>query len=284
MEFVPLSRFSLSEQVDAFHAAFSNYFLPIQLTEDSLARKILNDRIDLERSVAAVESGKLCGFIYQGFGEWEGESAVYNAGTGVLPEARGKSLTRNMYEYTLPQLKERQVKTMVLEAIEANHAAIHIYKSVGYAVTRTLTSWRMVIPPRATTKLALELDLPEELSLVVPDGWATISPSWQFMQEALESDVARIRRLEARYKQRLVGVCFFLPQHTRILQMAVDPDHRGKGIGRAMMDYIFRFEGKPHIVNVEACDELNVFFKACGFQPFIQQVEMVARLEVGRRQ
>ena len=278
MELIPLSNFSLTEQVDAFHSAFRNYFLPIQLTEESLQRKILNDRIDLNQSVAAVEKGRLCGFIYQGFGEWEGESAVYNAGTGVIPEARGKGLTRRMYDYALPKLKEQQVKTMVLEAIEANHPAIHIYKSIGYTITRTLTSWRMVIPPAPTTKLALELDLAEQMTIAPSESWETVAPSWQFMQEALEINRFEAQSLEARHQGQLVGVCNYFPGNARILQMAVDPAFREKGVGRAMMDYLFRYAEKPHVVNVEDGEGIRKFFEKCGCQPFIRQVEMVAHI------
>lgn len=275
---MPLSRFSLAEQVDAFHNAFRNYFLPIHLTEESLEQKLRNDRIDLDQSVAAVEDGRLCGFIFQGFGEWDGQKAAYNAGTGVIPEARGKGLTRKMYQYLLPALKDAGVKTMVLEAIEGNHSAIHIYKSLGYHVSRTLTSWRMIMPPRQTAKIALEISLEEGLSSLNAENWETMSPSWQFMNEAILINQDKLRRLEARHNDQLIGYCYYLPGNTRILQMAVDPGFRRKGVAGAMMDYLFRYEAKPHIVNVEEVEGMDLFFEKYGFQPFIKQVEMIAHI------
>ena len=59
--FQTLENISLAEITGVFNLAFSDYIVPLKLTEDQLADKIISDNIKLEYSVGAFENKKLVG-------------------------------------------------------------------------------------------------------------------------------------------------------------------------------------------------------------------------------
>src|SRR5580765_3997986 len=77
---------------DAFLEAFSDYVVPFALTGEQFRNHIIVTAVDLERTVGCIDDGKLVGFSLNGFGEWEGTSTVYDAGTGVVPAWRRKGI------------------------------------------------------------------------------------------------------------------------------------------------------------------------------------------------
>ncbi len=74
--FQTLENISLADITEVFNLAFSDYIVPLKLTEDQLADKIISDNIKLEYSVGAFENKKLVGFILHGYGLVNGKKVV----------------------------------------------------------------------------------------------------------------------------------------------------------------------------------------------------------------
>ena len=57
-------------------------------------------------------------------GKYCGVQAAYDAVTGIIKPYRGQGLAKEMFEYLLPNLKEKGVERFYLEVIQSNEAAV----------------------------------------------------------------------------------------------------------------------------------------------------------------
>ena len=118
-----LQGLSIRQIADVFNDACSDYVIPIKLTEEILTAKILSENIQLENSVGVFDNDKLIAFILIGIDEYDGHIVAYNAGTGVIPSYRGNKLTKRMYQYLFPLLKDKDIVSHQLEVITTNTIA-----------------------------------------------------------------------------------------------------------------------------------------------------------------
>lgn len=88
MDFKTLENISDTIILEAFNAAFSDYFIPLFFDWNSLQLKLYSESIDRNVSVGCFDGDKLVGFMLHGMNAVDGIKTVYNAGTGVLAEAR----------------------------------------------------------------------------------------------------------------------------------------------------------------------------------------------------
>src|SRR6478735_7672377 len=102
MEFRTLENTSLAEITAFFNAAFADYFVPINATVEAMQNRWRSSRVDFNLSVGAFEAGKLVAFIFTGVDDWQGRKTAYNAGTGVIPEFRGRKLVSELYDFAIP--------------------------------------------------------------------------------------------------------------------------------------------------------------------------------------
>ena len=130
----PLTGQSVATLTQTFNEAFSDYDVPLQITEAQLADKLMADQIDLTLSPGAFDQDRLVGFIWHGI---EGDLA-WNGGTGVVPSYRGQRITDQLYAFILPHLRAAGIKKTVLEVLQNNHPAVHIYQKNGFVVQREL--------------------------------------------------------------------------------------------------------------------------------------------------
>ncbi|MFT5823545.1 MAG: putative acetyltransferase [Crocinitomix sp.] len=120
MEFKTLNSIAIKDILTVFNESFSDYFVSFQLTLDQLAAKMLADKVDLDLSVGVFENEKLIAFILHGVNIINGNKALYNGGTGVVPQKRGHGLTKQMYHFILPVLQENGIHDLILEVISNN--------------------------------------------------------------------------------------------------------------------------------------------------------------------
>lgn len=100
----------MPEVHSTFLKAFADYFVPIQLTAEQFQAKLKRESIGPAFCVAAYAGSEMVGFILTGLGEFDAKPTAYNAGTGVVHGHRGHQLTRKMYSYLLPKLRESGIE------------------------------------------------------------------------------------------------------------------------------------------------------------------------------
>lgn len=274
----------LSVITAAFNEGFSDYFLPVQLTDELMAFKIQVEDIDLSISPGVFSAdGVLQGLMLHGNREVEGRRVAYNAGTAVRPSARRQGLVRAMYAYALPHLRAQGFHETVLEVIDINAPAIAAYEGVGFQRTRVLDIM-VGRPPAAELPSGYHLRTLESL----PDLGALRAkwdyrPTWQHDFATALNAWDRHRAIGIFREERLAGYAILAPFSGRVLQWAIHPDFRRKGLGKALLAAMqAHAEADLRFVNVEQLpDGPGEFLRAAGLRRTLGQYEMRLLLSQG---
>jgi len=279
MEFRPLQPDDLDALVSTFNRAFADYFIIIQFTRQTLSEKMLNDRTDWSHSVGAFDGGQLVGFMLHGVGERDGKRTVYNGGTGVVPEHRGKGLTRQMYACMLPVLKEKGIEQCVLEVFAQNTPAIRSYESVGFKVLRTLPCFRGEIE-ETLRDVQLEFEVMEQWDWGQLKSFWDWRPTWQNDAVAVEQSRGTNEVIGVKAQGELVGYAAVNATSGRVQQFAIHPRHRRKGYGTHLFRHVYDTVGhKISTINVDGDAEGTIaFLTTIGLHEYFVQYEMLLEL------
>lgn len=277
MKIKNLEGITTEELVDVFNLSFSDYIVPFQLTLEQLKSKIEAEDVKLDLSLGVFDSDRIVAFMLHGLRIDDSGSTVYNAGTGVIPDYRGKGLVGKMYEELLPQLKALDVKKMTLEVIQENKPAVRAYEKMGYAVSRKLDCFSgkldvLKYNKEAVVQQTFELKWNE----FVP-SWE-IQPTWQNAVHTLEN-IKELCHIAVAYKDHVqVGYVIFNAVSGKVHQFAVSPDYRGMGIGSSLFSYVNETV-KGHDVYVYNVDDSSAsaacFLKKIGLSKKVVQFEMI---------
>lgn len=267
----------------AFIEAFSDYVFPFALTEEQFANHLLLNGVDLERSVACFEDEKIVGFSLNGFGDWNGKSTVYDAGTGVLPEFRRQGVSREMFDLMMPEFKRDGIEQFLLEVITTNDAAIKLYEKLGFRRVRELALLQCDDDLKATSSERDEqvtiADISEPDWQLLCALWGDGRPSWQNSVDAV-TRIAHMRTIAGAFvDDECVGYVAYSSRFGRIAQLAVDPKHRHRGIARRLIEKV-KADCDPgyslQVINVDTSIEDGIrFFHDLGFYERVRQYEMI---------
>ncbi|WP_426481620.1 GNAT family N-acetyltransferase [Chryseobacterium sp. R2ACT005] len=277
MEFKTLANTSIDEILSVFNHSFSDYVIPFHLTKEVLISKIAAEKLDMNISVGAFEEGRLVSFILQSEKVENGEKIIYNGGTGVVPESRGKGLVRKMYDFIIPVLKERNANTLLLEVIEGNQPAIRAYENLGFTIVRRLLCFNGSIQQGKGNAEVSIRDLNDFQWKLLCSFW-DIEPSWQGSVFVLEPMPENYVTLGAYMKDKLVGYIVYSPAAKKIYQFAVDKNYRNRGIGTKLFNAIKEKNGGQTIAlnNVDDSSENTSQFlsERVGLNNWLSQFEM----------
>src|SRR5664279_2294116 len=266
---------------DAFTEAFSDYVVPFALTEAQFRNHINLTGVDLGRTVGYIDGDRLVGFSLNGFGMWKGRSTVYDAGTGVIPDFRRQGVSMSMFELMLPIFKGDGIEQCLLEVVSTNTGAISLYEKLGFDSIRELALLQ------CDRKLHLSAEMPQNVEIrdmEIPD-WELFrtfwdgDPSWQNSADAVERS-RKIKRILGAYSDgKCVGYIVFSSKFGRAAQLAVDRDHRNRGIGSALVRAMQAetAEGfSMQVINIDkSLTTAMNFLKNRGFYERLSQHEML---------
>ncbi|WP_213277136.1 GNAT family N-acetyltransferase [Chryseobacterium indologenes] len=277
MEFKTLAHITIDELLSVFNHSFSDYVVPFHLTKQVLVSKITAEKLDMDLSAGAFEDGKLVGFILQSEKVENGEKIIYNGGTGVIPESRGKGLVRKMYDFIIPVLKERNANTLLLEVIEGNQPAIRAYENLGFSIVRRLLCFNGSIKQGKENAEVSIKDLKDFQWEKLRSFW-DIEPSWQGSVFVLEPMPENYITLGAYIEEKLVGYIVYGPASEKIYQFAVDKSFRNQGVGTMLFNAISKKNGGQTIAlnNVDDSSENASKFlsERAGLNNWLSQFEM----------
>jgi len=280
MEIKTLEDIDIKDILTVFNTSFSDYFIPFRLTEAQLESKMKADKVSLNFSVGVFENDKLIAFILHGFDNINTEKVIYNGGTGVIPEKRGSGLTKKMYHFILPILKEQGISTLVLEVITKNTQAIKSYKKSGYKTERVLNCYKGDIHIANTKNNVLIKELHDYDWNVMQSFW-DISPTWQNSNNVLDTLKNTNMSLGAYINNELVGYVIYNPNSKRLQQIAISKHFRQEKIASTLIwKLIAEYGSSLSIINVDKSSEsINTFLQKIGFKKTLEQLEMKLQLE-----
>lgn len=275
---------SLERLYGAFMGAFADYAVPVSWSVDEFAESNARRGLDLSLSLGAYEGERIVGFILNGRGSWGGRPAVYDLGTGVLPEARGGGLSGELAARLVDFLPGRGIERYVLEVLRDNAPAIKTYERAGFRVSRHLECpGGSFADPGLPEPGGLEIvELPAGPAF--PRGlfasFRDWEPTWQNSDDSVVRMPGSLVALGARLDGRLAGHAIASPKGT-IWQLAVARGERGRGIGAALLHELsLRVGPVLRYINVQADDKATLGLLArCGISDGVGQFEMTRALQ-----
>lgn len=275
MEFKTLEGVSTDELLETFNHAFSDYLVPFKLNKEQLEAKLKSEGIRPDLSPGAFEDGKLVAFIIHGYAVVDGKKLAYNGGTGVIPEQRGQRLIGKLYEFIIPRLKAENVSSVILEVMTKNEPAKRSYTGTGFKIIRELNCYKGSVEKTDVDETAGIRPLDNYNWELFSSFW-DFEPTWQNSARALEAIKDICVTIGAYEEEKLVGYLIYNPLSKRPQQFAVNKDHRYKGIGKKMFQYIANHYSTELLsVNIDAqSEDTNHFFTCMGFTNLVQQYEM----------
>lgn len=237
MTFATLSGISDLSIVNCFNLAFKDYPIPFHVTLPYMQQKIDAEQIDKRLSAGVFDEGQLVGLVLHGCKQRGPDRIAYNAGTGVLPEYRGRALTVAMYDYILPSLRSAGVSQVVLEVLDSNVAAIKSYKNIGYEPVRILDCYEGAVSSDYLPSASLTIKPISWEDLRSQDFTPSILPSWQNTATAVRRRPDSVV-VGAMVNNRLCAYCLVNKDQGRLHQILVDPHMRRQGIAKAMLQWI----------------------------------------------
>lgn len=130
---------SYAEIADCLNLAFSDYALPVQLSAEQVEAFFASSGADLRLSYGAFYDNRLIGFMVNACSIYNGERAVFDVATGVVPEHRGKKVFTNLFSFAEGELRKQGVEKYYLEVLQQNQKAINAYQKQGFAVCRAFS-------------------------------------------------------------------------------------------------------------------------------------------------
>ncbi|WP_282171903.1 GNAT family N-acetyltransferase [Cytobacillus firmus] len=185
MKIKRLSQCTLEEALTAWNKGFEGYIVPIKMDLQAFVNRMISEGLSPEMSIVVFMHGEPCGIVMNGFREINRRRIVWNGGTGIAPEFRGKGLSAAMMEEVISIYRAERAHTAVLEAIEENERAIKLYKKAGYVITDHLLYLNKKLSHNELgvlkeNHLSIKRLYPEQLqSLSIYDSKAAWQCQWQ---------------------------------------------------------------------------------------------------------
>jgi ribosomal protein S18 acetylase RimI-like enzyme len=266
----------------AFLGAFADYQVDMRMALEDFEFRLRRDGVDTSISVGAFDDDAFVGFCLNGSGTWQGEPTVYDAGTGVLPQHRGKGIAAEMFRFMNPQLKERGFSRYLLEVLTSNEPAVNLYRRLGFTETRRLAVFRAPTRPVFNTEAVAEIRRAEVPDWQLYQTLWTGHPSWQNSIEAVQRVVDTTATVECHVDHQCVGYGVVSKTSGMLYQLAVDKDHRRQGVGSMLLNALQNAVTSSESIRVnnvdQNLDDAMAFFSSVGFRLTLEQYEMVLNL------
>ncbi|HET9711345.1 MAG TPA: GNAT family N-acetyltransferase [Pyrinomonadaceae bacterium] len=271
-----LSSADFTSLYECFLEAFSDYQVDMQISQEQFEQRLVRDGVRLDISAGAFDGNKLVGFYLNASGMWLEKHTAYDAGTGVMPAYRRQGVAKELFAFLVPLLKEASAAQYLLEVLTANEPAVSLYRRLGFTETRRLAVFRRSEPVRTSREpvVVRRVDQPDwELFKSFWDGY----PSWQNSIDAVERIASDRVVLCAYVDARCVGYGVVFKPAASLMQLAVAPAYRRKGIASTILSVLqSEFSESLKVNNID--EQLNgtiAFFEANDFKLVLEQYEMV---------
>lgn len=167
-----LANTNINELFNAFQQAFADYEL--QLNKNELSAMLKRRGFDPLLSFGAFDGEKLVSFTCSGVGHFYETPTAYDTGTGTLKDYRGRGLATQIFEYSLPHLKEVGIKNYLLEVLQHNTSAVSVYQKIGFKEQREFYYFKSENNLSAFTIRPIDISKYTN----IPSFW-DFEPSWQ---------------------------------------------------------------------------------------------------------
>lgn len=283
MEIKNLKNTTHDELFCTFNQAFADY--EVQLDKQELFNMLQRRGFDPNLSFGAFDTDKCVSFTCNGIGNFQDTLMAYDTGTGTLKDYRGKGLATQVFEHSIPFLKNAGIKKYLLEVLQHNSDAISVYKKLGFEVTREFYYFKANMSD--INYNIKDIDLPYIIESIDINKYKSIAefwgftPSWQNSLEAINRAINDFICLGLFVGDKLIGYGVVEPTTGDITQIAVDKNFRRKGIGSVLFQKLLSYnkQNTLKVINTDInCSSINSFLKSKNIEPKGKQFEMIKAL------
>ncbi len=264
--------FSLSETAALLTRGFEGYFVPIQIDGFALQTMIRRDGIDLSESRILLKDDEPAGVALIARRGWTSRLAAM----GIVTGARNTGAGSWAMEKLVHDARARGDKELLLEVIEQNAPAVHLYQKFGFKIARRLVGYKLENPQATSDDELEEIDIREMGHLISAHGLSDLP--WQISAEtiALHTPPSRTYKLGDAY----VMLANLETEHVVIWSVLVKADARRAGQGSRLMRAAFsRFPNKTWHVPSLCPEEMDGLFEKMGMiKEVLSQYQMGLKL------
>jgi ribosomal protein S18 acetylase RimI-like enzyme len=272
LELVSLSDYGFAEAAELLNRGFADYYVRIELDKAALLHMVWHDGIDASSSRVVLRDGDAVGVALIARRGW----SCRLGGMAVVSETRGQGVGKWLMARLIAEARARGERTMVLEVIEQNKPAIHLYHSCGFRTQRRLVSYALA-QAEEEAEVALEEVDPRRLSrLVTAHGLPNLP--WQVSGESL----AQMGPPSRAYKLGSAYVAISDPSQSRVAVrgVVVEPSARRQGQATRLLRAVMaNHPGREWMVPALCPEEIGRLFEKLGFElGELAQLQMVLEL------
>ena len=274
---------------DVIFKAFAQAFADYEMQVDRAQLQVMLKRRGFlpELSFAAFEGDEIVAFTLNGVGLFNGVLTAYDTGTGTVKEYRGRGLATQIFEYSIPHLKERNIRQYLLEVLQHNTGAVSVYTNLGFKVTREFNYFmqrneEVHCESKQTENFYSIRPISVESLAVIP-YLGDFHPSWQNSMESIARMASDFIYLGAFVGTGLVGYCVFDPISGDVTQLAVNQSYRRKGIASSLLAEMLRLNKSENIKVLNtaiSCESITAFLQAKNIPVKGKQFEMIKKIAV----
>jgi ribosomal protein S18 acetylase RimI-like enzyme len=284
MKIISLSKTDFATIFKAFNQAFADYEL--QLNEAQLQTMLKRRGFNPELSFAAFEGDEIVSFTFNGIGNFNGVPTAYDTGTGTLKAYRGQGIATQVFEYSIPFLRDAGIRQYLLEVLQHNTKAASVYRNLGFEVTREFNYFMQKNDEinhrikNSDVRFSVNRINIEDLAFV-SEFWE-YHPSWQNSIESICRAGEDFVCFGAFIENQLVGYSVFEPVSGDITQLAVNKKYRRKGIASSLLHEMSKMNTNVMIklLNTDIhCNSITEFLKAKNIEMKGKQFEMIKKIE-----
>jgi ribosomal protein S18 acetylase RimI-like enzyme len=224
LKFPSIADYGLERSAEVLTQGFADYFVSITFNAGTLLNVSRVDSVDLASSCIFVRDGTAVGGALIARRGWTSRLA----GMAVLPEARRARVGRAAMNHLMAEAKTRGDRTMVLEVIEQNTAAVELYRGCGFREIRRLIGFAGP-PPQSLEPVPLDLsevDLREVAQAVIRYGLPDLP--WQLSGETL----AQLTPPNIAYRLNGAWIALLNPANPVVTLRGLIAERDVQGLGR----------------------------------------------------
>ena len=268
MQFRALNKTSLQRLADCFNAAFSDYEQPIHLTAESMQYYLTASTVDLSLSYGAFCGEEPVALILNSVGRYQEQSVVFDAGTGVVPEHRGKGVFSGLFAYAAEQLQQHGIAKYYLEVLQSNRNAVEIYSKKGFTVQREYSVLVATGAKQARDERVKSVPYAEFARFATE---FSVEPSYEHTTDTIEKNPQLYEVLYLEDK----AYCIHAKRNGEVIQMHYSDLSALKEVMVALTERYPRAMAK----NVDMrCGDVLEMLKGIGFKEYLKQYEMAREI------
>ena len=218
----------------AMNDAFSDYAVPLKLSEAGFGQMMCQRGLDRSVSRVAVEGDQIAATWFVSLRN----DKAYLISSGTRPQFRSRGIARKLAHDCMADLRSAKIQSLQTEVMDGNDVAASLYFSLGMTVSRQLDCYDIPV-----------IDAPDLWWCdVAAVGWQDVSklasalrswePSWQNSDLSLDAISDRLICARILDDKGLAAYAAVIPDTVTLAQLAVRPDRRRERLGSGLIAYL----------------------------------------------